>query len=83
MTGTPRDRNLEDAQKEIQRRLLRQEKLKRIEDEEMRRLAGTGWQPPIERTIPPQESAHGNASPPTLIVYKPRSAYVLENSHPG
>jgi hypothetical protein len=52
VTGTPRDRELEDAQKEIQRRLLRQEKLKRIEAEEMRRLAATSWKPSIERTAP-------------------------------
>lgn len=52
MTGTPRDRELEDAQKEMQRRLLRQEKLKRIEVEEMRRLAATGWKLSFERTTP-------------------------------
>lgn len=48
--GTPRDRDLEAAQKEIHRRMLREEKLKRIEAEEMRRLAATSWKPPIERT---------------------------------
>jgi hypothetical protein len=57
MAGTPRDRELEDAQKEIQRRLLRREKLKRIEAEEMRRLAATGWKPPIERTTPTTPTA--------------------------
>jgi len=46
MAGTSEDTSLEEAQKEIHRGLLRQEKLKRIEEEEMRRLAAMGWQPP-------------------------------------
>jgi len=40
------DTTVEEAKKEIHRRLLREEKLKRIERKEMRRLASTGWQPP-------------------------------------
>lgn len=50
MSGTPRDRDFDAEQKEIHRRLLRQEKLERIEEEEMPRIAAMGWRPPIERT---------------------------------
>lgn len=39
------DPTVEEAQKEIHRRLLREEKLKRIEAEEMRRLSAMGWKP--------------------------------------
>jgi hypothetical protein len=43
MAGGTSDGTLELAQREIQRRLLRQEKLRRIEAEERRRLREMGW----------------------------------------
>jgi hypothetical protein len=57
-----KDTSVEEAQREIYRRLLRQEKLKRIEAEEMRRLAATGWKPPIERTATGGPSVHDAAA---------------------
>ncbi|MFM9842967.1 MAG: hypothetical protein ACKVOI_08365 [Dongiaceae bacterium] len=46
MSHSSRDPAVEAAQNEIRRRLLRQEKLKRIEGDERRHLAAMGWQPP-------------------------------------
>ena len=45
MSHPSNDPTVDQAQKEIWRCLLRQERLKRIEDEERRRLAAMGWQP--------------------------------------
>jgi hypothetical protein len=78
MTGTPRDRELGDAQKEIQRRLLRQEKLKRIEAEEMRRLAATSWKPPIERITPTAGPTVQDAADAIEETERWRSAYGQE-----
>jgi hypothetical protein len=55
------DPTVEEAQKEIHRRLLREEKLKRVEAEERRRLAAMGWKPPIERTAASGPSIHDAA----------------------
>lgn len=57
----PRDASLEQAQSEIQRRLLRHEKLKHIEEEEMRRLGGTGWRPPKPTPAAGGPSVHAAA----------------------
>lgn len=43
-----KDASIEEAQDEIHRRLPRGRKLKRIEQEEMRLIAATGWRRPIE-----------------------------------
>ena len=61
-SGTLKDTSLEQAQKEIQRRLLRGHKLKRIEREEMRRLAAMGWKPPVEGASASGPSVHDAAS---------------------
>lgn len=56
------DPTIAEAQKEIHRRLLREEKLKRIEQEELRRLSAMGWKPPIERTAASGPSIHDAAN---------------------
>ncbi len=59
--GPLNDTSLEEAQKEIHRRLLRGQKLKRIEREEMRRLAAMGWKPPVEGAAASGSSVHAAA----------------------
>jgi hypothetical protein len=60
-SGPLKDTSLEAAQKEIQRRLLRSQKLKRIEREEMRGLAAMGWNPPVEGAAGSGSSVHDAA----------------------
>ena len=60
-SGPLKDTSLEKAQKEIHRRLLRGQKLKRIEREEMRRLAAMGWKPPVEGAATSGPSVHDAA----------------------
>ena len=60
-SGPLKDTSLEAAQKEIQRRLLRSQKLKRIEREEMRRLAAMGWKTPVEGAAGSGSSVHDAA----------------------
>ena len=60
-SGPLKDTSLEEARKEIQRRLLRGQKLKRIEREEMRRLAAMGWKPPVEGAAASGPSVHDAA----------------------
>jgi hypothetical protein len=78
MTGTPRDRDLGEAQQEIHRRLMRQEKLKRIEEEEMRRLAAMGWKPPIERTTAVGGSSMQDAADAIEVTERKRRAFAQE-----
>jgi hypothetical protein len=61
MADALKDNTLRKAQEEFHRRLLREEKLKRIQAEEMRRLAASGWKPPIERTATAGSSVHAAA----------------------
>lgn len=77
MAGPLEDTSLGEAQKEIHRRLLRQEKLKRIEQEEIRRLAAMDWQPPIERTPAGGPSVH-NAADAIEETERRRRAYAQE-----
>jgi hypothetical protein len=60
-SGPLKDTSLEKAQKEIQRRLLRGQKLKRIERDEMRRFAAMGWKPPVAGAAASGPSVHDAA----------------------
>ena len=60
-SGPLKDTSLEAAQKEFQRRLLRGQKLQRIEREEMRGLAAMGWKPPVEGAAGSGSSIHDAA----------------------
>lgn len=73
-----KDTSLEDAQKEIHRRLLREEKLKRIEQEEMRRLSGMGWKPPIERTAAHRGPSVHDAADAIEVTEQKRRAFAQE-----
>ncbi len=61
MADPLKDTSLDAAQREIHRRLLRQEKLTRIEQQEMRRLSAMGWKPPVGRTTTGGFSVHDAA----------------------
>jgi hypothetical protein len=59
--GPLKDTSLDEAQNEIYRRLLLGRKLKRIEREEMRRLAAMGWKAPVEVAAASGPSVHDAA----------------------
>ena len=76
-SGPLKDTSLEAAQKEIQRRLLRGQKLKRIEREEMRGLAAMGWKTPVEGAAGSGPSVH-DAADAIEEAERRRHAYVQE-----
>jgi hypothetical protein len=61
MSDPLKDASLEEAQKDIRRRLLREGKLKRIAEQKMRRAAATDWRPAVKSAAASGPSVHDAA----------------------